>query len=792
MKRTNLTWVSALSFAILGLSSFAAVASAQTRTVELADLLNQDIDQLVELNTGAEHPFGAMLEEMASTFDFGSGTMTEEQSADFQALMENNTISFASKNVWKEEDGYSYVDPDMYAAIHGTREDLVKIAELETEPDEMVNGIRVDIPEGEDGDVFIGYFGDLIVVTNNRQNLNTLVNNFNATTAETLSRNADYMEIKTKAVAGSFFNMYVNPAQYGGLNEGSVGAVAPVGLEAMMNMQKDLLEAIKAEGISVAQTSSGFNFSVFVKGDGPKLRELNLAFDRYNFVPELYKFVNAENLMLYGEENNIEAKINDFMRFFMSDAEMSQEFTDWKNALNAQGNVNFDTEILPLLAGRYATTFHKTGQLWPAVTMIIDVRNQKNEAGSVLSRLVDYADKTFTSMEEDEGVDFYSRGVSSFNGTAYYDLTFDLSALPDAEMDGLTREQTLITVHAAVTSEGMLVITNAPNVGDVYTLDGKGLMNISSFNQSVTQNETMAGLGYLNMDVVQDYVVMLADMFAAPAEAKEFIDGLLNPWHEIFTKSYATADSALATGFVNVDVEGFAQYGQLFENYFNMGTTEYTYPVMPGSSTLYAPSQFCDVHDSDWFAPYVEELTQNDIVRGYPDGCFKPGNEITRAEFLKMAIEAADSAGMMTYESMNYDLPSGGFTDVQSDDWYSRYVDQGVHLEWIEGYGDETFRPNAHITRAEAVTILYRVLRSQNLLDGALETDLESNPENYARFTDVRTEDWFFDQIAVAFQEGLVSGVSTTRFEPGRNLNRAEAAKIIKLFRDLELDGKLQ
>jgi hypothetical protein len=794
MKRTKLSWVTAFGFAVLTLSAFMPSASAQTRTLELADLLPQDVDQLVELNTQVEHPFGAMLEEMASAFNFDNGSMTEDQSARLNTLLENNTLSFASKNVWTEEDGYTYADPDMYAALHGTREDLVAIAALPDEPDEVVNGIRVDIPEGEDGDVFIGYFGDLIVVTNNRQNLNALVNNYNTSPATTLAKNADYMQIKAKALSGSFFNMYVNPAGYQNMYEGSVGAVAPVGLEAMMSMQTELMAAIKGEGISVAQTSSGFNFSVFVKGDGSKLSELDLSFDRYNFVPELYRYVNGNNLMLYGEENNIEGKMNDLMRFFLSDAEMSQAFTDWKNDLNAQGNVNFDTEILPLLAGKYAMTVHKSNQLWPAVTMIIDVRNHRNEAGSVLSRLVDYADKSFTGMEEDEGVDFYSRGVSSFNGTAYYDLTFDPSKLPDSDMDGLTREQALVTIHAAITSEGFLVITNAPNVGDVYTLDGKGLMNISSFNQSVTQNETLAGLGYLNMDTVEDYVFMLMDMFGAPVEAEDFAKGLLDPWHEIFTKSYATADTAWATGFVNVDLAGLTEYRTLFENYFNMGYTgeEYSYPLMPGTTPLYAPAQFCDVHDSDWFAPYVEELAQNDIVRGYSDGCFKPGNEITRAEFLKMAIEATDSAGMMTYESMNYDLPSAGFNDVESDDWYAHYIDQGVHLEWIEGYGDDTFRPNAHITRAEAVTILYRILHNQNLLDAGMETDLANNPSNYSRFTDVRTEDWFFSQIAVAFNEGLVSGVTTTSFEPGRNLNRAEAAKIIKLFRDLELAGKIQ
>jgi len=91
------------------------------------------------------------------------------------------------------------------------------------------------------------------------------------------------------------------------------------------------------------------------------------------------------------------------------------------------------------------------------------------------------------------------------------------------------------------------------------------------------------------------------------------------------------------------------------------------------------------------------------ITLGYRDGTFKPDVELTRAEALKILILTAG-------------LPpvSGGpgltFSDVKPDAWYAPYVERAVYDGFISGFPDGTFRPDAKITRAEALKVLYVLL----------------------------------------------------------------------------------
>lgn len=782
MKSTKLRIVSAAGIAVLGLAAFNGMAQAATaQPLELADVLNADMDQLIEINTNVTHPLGPVLDGMASSFSESSG-LTQDQMDKLKTVLEKNTITFATKNVSKTSNGYTYNDPDVYASFHIAAADLDSIGCTIHCPSEteQIGGVMVYAPEGDTGSKFITYIGDLFIMTNSRETMNNVINNYNSlATAQTLGKSAGYMEVRSKTLGGSFFNMYVNPSQYQNLNDGS--SVEMLGLSAFVNAEKDLVAALKAEGISVTQTDTGFNFSVFVKGDDAKLTELNLNFDRYNFIPELYKYVNSNNIIMFGEENNLKAKFNDFLKLFMSDAESMKAFTDWKAQLKTDANIDFDTEILPVLGGKYAVSIHKTAQIWPAVTLLIDVRGQIGTAGSTLNKLMTYADKTFNALEAEENSDFYNRDVSFVNGVAYYQLTLDptKSAGTDPEIANLGSEKAKIVLHAAVTPDGFLVITNAPNVSDAFVYDNKGMLNNPTFSQSFTPGETLSGLGFFSVDGLQDYADMMMDTFSAPTEARTFFDGVLDPWHDVFTKGYATSDTASATGFVNVDTAGFAKYPDLFNTAFNIGYEESVGSIQEP----FLSENFCDVHDGDWFAPYVGQLSTDGIVRGYEDGCFRPANAITRAEFLKMAIEATNDAGMMSYESMNMDLPSNTFSDVHASDWYAHYVDQGIFLNWIKGYSDNTFRPNASITRAEALQILFNSDDALKNVDTSATFDI---------FNDVSESDWYVNPVNAAYAKGLVQGVTDNAFEPDRNINRAEAAKIIKLFLDLKKSEKDQ
>lgn len=109
---------------------------------------------------------------------------------------------------------------------------------------------------------------------------------------------------------------------------------------------------------------------------------------------------------------------------------------------------------------------------------------------------------------------------------------------------------------------------------------------------------------------------------------------------------------------------------------------------------------FADVEKTAWYFDAVNEMTGFSLVNGYADGTFRPNASITRAEFAAiLARFPHDDIGTIS-----------SFTDVPQEHWAYSAVETALAQNWITGYGDGTFRPSAKITRAEAVTMLNRVL----------------------------------------------------------------------------------
>lgn len=108
---------------------------------------------------------------------------------------------------------------------------------------------------------------------------------------------------------------------------------------------------------------------------------------------------------------------------------------------------------------------------------------------------------------------------------------------------------------------------------------------------------------------------------------------------------------------------------------------------------------FTDVYVGDWYAPYIAKAKELDIVGGFSDGSFRPNDKITRAAAMKILLLAAE-ADLAT--SANTQI---SFTDVDLQSWYATYLKYMVANGIINGYSDNTFRPEANITRGELAKI---------------------------------------------------------------------------------------
>ena len=114
---------------------------------------------------------------------------------------------------------------------------------------------------------------------------------------------------------------------------------------------------------------------------------------------------------------------------------------------------------------------------------------------------------------------------------------------------------------------------------------------------------------------------------------------------------------------------------------------------------LTADNEFSDVSDGQWHNKAISTMAKLGIVKGRRADRFDPDASITRAEF------AAICARFNTKPVEN----SSSFSDI-SGHWAENEIERAAAFGWISGYPDGTFRPDARITRAEAMTMINRVL----------------------------------------------------------------------------------
>ncbi len=111
---------------------------------------------------------------------------------------------------------------------------------------------------------------------------------------------------------------------------------------------------------------------------------------------------------------------------------------------------------------------------------------------------------------------------------------------------------------------------------------------------------------------------------------------------------------------------------------------------------------FKDIADQEWYTDYVATAFSKNIVEGYPDNTFQPSKGVTRAEFIKMVLLAADI-------KVNPFVTRDVYKDVPMDAWFAPYIKAAKDLNIVDVRG-KLFRPNDGMTRAEVAETIYRLV----------------------------------------------------------------------------------
>ncbi len=143
-------------------------------------------------------------------------------------------------------------------------------------------------------------------------------------------------------------------------------------------------------------------------------------------------------------------------------------------------------------------------------------------------------------------------------------------------------------------------------------------------------------------------------------------------------------------------------------------------------SNLLTSNAFTDVADSYWANTAISTMAGLGIVQGRTATTFDPTAPITRAQLAAICarFDTGKSEGGQT------------FTDIQRH-WAQDYIERAAELSWVRGFGDDTFCPDAYITRAQAMTMINRVLNR-------ISEDADDLRKDMNVWPNCNPGDWFY------------------------------------------------
>lgn len=172
--------------------------------------------------------------------------------------------------------------------------------------------------------------------------------------------------------------------------------------------------------------------------------------------------------------------------------------------------------------------------------------------------------------------------------------------------------------------------------------------------------------------------------------------------------------------------------------------------IVPSVPAMAAPSDIA----GHWAESVITQWQSKGLIQGYEHGTFKPGNTITRAEFVTLMNNAK---GFWSEGSIN-------FSDVKNGSWFYSAVARAVAAGYVKGYSDGSFKPNNTITRAEAAMMIANTAK------------LSANEAGAYRFTDIGSiPAWARGSVGAVVAAGYMTGYPDGSFDANASISRAEA-----------------
>lgn len=351
--------------------------------------------------------------------------------------------------------------------------------------------------------------------------------------------------------------------------------------------------------------------------------------------------------------------------------------------------------------------------------------------------------------------------------------TYIVTAAGTNHYAGVHQDAVTVTVEKIQPS---ITIAATPKI-----LSGRGTITLTVTAQNLPDGTVLSELAVAKDGETQEALALTAEeegytaKFTAPNETATYLFSIDTEENEHYLAAYAEAEAAVvrkttsgggggswgggsSSGGNSTNTDNAVQEEEehiiLTHNGYLIGYADGTFRpegniTRAEAATIFArlmanggeipqtfDSVFADVLPEDWFYDSVNYLQGYGIILGRDETHFDPNENITRAEFVTICTR---------FDAYNTVETVNEFTDVAASHWAYAYINYAVHAHWINGYADGSFRPDAFITRAEAVNVV------NNVLDRNADEEFIDTHSDYAnRFVDVSREHWAYYEIVEA------------------------------------------
>lgn len=181
----------------------------------------------------------------------------------------------------------------------------------------------------------------------------------------------------------------------------------------------------------------------------------------------------------------------------------------------------------------------------------------------------------------------------------------------------------------------------------------------------------------------------------------------------------------------------------------------------------------------------MRELIELGVINGYPDGTYRPKNQVTRAEFAKMVVKSFElESAVQSAEFSSAAAAEITFVDVPADQWFAAPINDAVKAGVVKGYPGDVFKPNELITREQMASMVSRALQAKGVI-----TDMSKVPD--MKFTDVGTiHKDHKEDVRILTHLEIIKGKESNTFGPKDKSERWMVALLMLRSRDIVFPPK--